>query len=81
MAFSERNERVEAKATSCPRDGKIPLKADEPQICQRHENVERKRIYYHIIILFERLEILHQERRGHDNEEKLQQHSILQVRT
>ena len=42
------------RTTSCPQDGKLYLKADEPQIDQRHEDVERKREYYHIIIFPER---------------------------
>ena len=41
------------------------MKADEPQAGQQHEDVERKRENYHIIIFIEGLEILHQERRGH----------------
>ena len=40
------------------------LKVDELQIGHRHEDVERKREYYHIIAF---LEILHQERRGQVN--------------
>ena len=31
------------------------LKADEPQVGQRHEDVERKREYDHIIIFPERI--------------------------
>ena len=31
-----------------PEDGKLSLKEDAPQVCQQHEDVERK--YYHIII-------------------------------
>jgi len=30
--------------------GKLSLKADEPQVGQRHEDVEKKRENYHIII-------------------------------
>ena len=37
---------------------------NEPQVGQRHEYIKRKREYYHIIIFPERIEILHQERRG-----------------
>ena len=48
------DERAEVRATSCPQDGKLSLKADEPQFGQRHEDVERKREYYHIIIFPER---------------------------
>ena len=44
------DERVEVREISCPLDGKLSLKADEPQVGQRHEDVERKREYYHIII-------------------------------
>ena len=42
------DERVEV------RNGKLSLKADEPQVGQRHEDVGRKREYYHIIIFPER---------------------------
>ena len=31
-------------------DGELCLKADEPQVGQRHEDVESKWKYYHIII-------------------------------
>ena len=34
--------------------GNYPWKADEPQVGQRHEDVERKWEYYHIIIFPER---------------------------
>ena len=44
------DERVEIRGTSCPWDGKLSLKADELQGDQRHEDVKRKREYYHIII-------------------------------
>jgi hypothetical protein len=37
---------------------------DEPQVGQRHEDVERNWEYYHIVISLKGLEILHQERRG-----------------
>ena len=43
------DELVEVRETSCPKDGKLSLKADEPQV-----GVERKREYYHIIIFRER---------------------------
>ena len=33
-----------------PGGAKLSLKADEPQVGQRHENVERNWEYYHIII-------------------------------
>ena len=36
-------ERVEVMASYCAQDGKLSLKADEPQIGQRHEDKERKR--------------------------------------
>ena len=42
----------------------LSLKACEPQVGQRHEDVERKREYYHIIIFLKEVETLHQERRG-----------------
>jgi hypothetical protein len=38
------------------------LEGDKPQF--GHEDVERKREYYHIIIFPESLEILNQEKRG-----------------
>ena len=40
------------------------MKGDEPQVGQRHEDVERKREYYHIIIFLEIIEIIHQLRSG-----------------
>ena len=43
------DERVKVRATSCPYDGKLSLKADESHVSQRHEDVEGKREYYHII--------------------------------
>ena len=49
------DERVEVRAASCPQDGKLSLKADELQVGQRHEDVERKREYYHIIIFPEKI--------------------------
>ena len=42
--------RVEVMATYFPYVEKIPLKAEEPQIGQWHEDVERKRESYHITI-------------------------------
>ena len=48
------DERVEVRKTSCPYDGKLYLKADEPQVGQQHEDVERKLEYYHIIVFPER---------------------------
>ena len=43
---------------------KISLKADEPQLGQRYEDVERKWITTTLLFSLERLEILPQERRG-----------------
>jgi hypothetical protein len=48
------DELVEVRETSCPKDGKLSLKADEPQVGQRHDDVEGKREYYHIIIFPEK---------------------------
>ena len=48
--FRRADERVEVRVTSYPWDGKLSLKADEPQVGQLHEDVERKWEYYHIII-------------------------------
>ena len=45
-------ERVEVWETSCPYDGKLSFKADEPRVCQ--QDVERKGEYYQIIIFLER---------------------------
>ena len=42
------------RATSCLYDGKLSLKVDELQVGQRHEDVERKRKYYHVVIFPER---------------------------
>ena len=36
--FRRADEQVEARATSCPSDGKLSLKADEPQVDQWHKN-------------------------------------------
>jgi hypothetical protein len=55
------DEQVETRATSCPYDGKLSLKVDEPQVGQRHE---RNWEFYHIVISLKGLEILHKERRG-----------------
>ena len=44
------DERANVKATFCPQDGKLCLKADESQVGQRHENVKRKWQYYYNII-------------------------------
>ena len=49
-----RDERAEVKATSCPQDGKLSLKADEPQVGQGHEDEGRKLENYLIIIFPER---------------------------
>ena len=40
--ISRADERVEFKETSCPQDGKLSLEADEPQVGQLHEDVEKK---------------------------------------
>ena len=49
--FSEGDEWIEVRATYFPYDEKLFLMADEPQVGQRQEDVERKREHYHIIIL------------------------------
>ena len=46
--YRRADERVEVSVTSCHLDGKLSLK--EPQVGQRHEDVEKKREYYLIII-------------------------------
>ena len=46
------------------RTEKLYLKADKPQVSQRHEDVEMKREYYHNFSPLKGLEIVHKERRG-----------------
>ena len=41
---------VEVRAISCPKDEKLSMNADEQQIGQRNEDVERKWDYYNINI-------------------------------
>jgi hypothetical protein len=48
------DERIEARETSYPLDGKLSLKMDESQLGQQHKDVERKQEYYHIIIFPEK---------------------------
>ena len=57
-AFSRAAARVQVRATSCPLDGKLSLKADEPQVGPRQEYVEGKLEYYHIIFPMKRLEMM-----------------------
>ena len=52
--FLRADERVEVMTTSCALDGKLSLKAYEPQVGQRHGDVGRKREYYQIVIFRER---------------------------
>ena len=47
------NERVEVRATSCPKDGELFLKAVESKFRQRNGYVVRKRENYPIIIVHE----------------------------
>ena len=54
MAFSEGGWAGRVRDSFFSLDGKLSLKVDETQIGQRHEEVERKREYYHIIIFPER---------------------------
>ena len=51
------------RATSCPQNGKISLKADEPQVDQRHEDVERNGNTTTLLFSLKRLGILYQETR------------------
>jgi hypothetical protein len=53
------------------------LKADEPQVGQGNEDVERKQEYNHIIIFPEGVEILHQEIRGQVNAIVIEHNRIL----
>ena len=54
-AFSEGGWAGKGQGISCTLDGKLPLKAYEPQVGQWHEEVERKREYYHNIIFIKGL--------------------------
>ena len=49
------DEKVEVRVTPFPQVGKLFLKADELQVGQWHENVERKWEYCHIIIFPKRI--------------------------
>ena len=46
-------ERVQVRTTSC-QGGKLYLKADERQVGQRYEDVQKKQVHCHIIIFPER---------------------------
>ena len=52
--YRREDERLEARTTSCPYDGKLSLKADELQVGQRHEDVEMNWEYYQIVIFPEK---------------------------
>ena len=80
-AFSEG---VEVRAISCPQDGKLSLKADVPQFGQRHEDVERKWEYFHIIIFPERTSSFTSRKKRmceNHNNGTLQRHPLPQVWT
>ena len=64
MAFSEGGWAGRGHENFLSLEGKLSLKADEPQFTQRHEDVEMKREYYQIIFSPKWFEILHQDRRG-----------------
>ena len=67
-----------------PYDGKLSLKANEPQVGQRHEDVERKRVYYHIIIFPEKTwNCTSRKKRTSENLSNgtLQRHPLPQART
>ena len=57
------DEGVQTNKTSFHQEGKLSLKADDPQVGQWHEDVERAREYNHIIIFLERTWNLNRERR------------------
>ena len=57
----EMSERLEVMMTTSTQDGKLFLKADELKVVQRHEGVETKREYCHIMISLKGLQILHWE--------------------
>jgi hypothetical protein len=72
MTFSEIWSAGRDQVSSSICNGKLLLKADEPQVGQRHEDVEMKGEYYHIIITFFRNfcggdDILYQRGRGQEN--------------
>jgi hypothetical protein len=58
------DERVVVRVTSCPQNVKLSLKVNEPQVGQRHENVEKG---IGILPHYYFLEILHGEGRGQVN--------------
>ena len=58
------DKRAEVREPSCPQDWKLYLKANKPQVGQRHKDVKGKRKYYQIFIFLKGLQILHQERKG-----------------
>ena len=60
-------ERIEVRETSCPQDGKLSLKANEPYVRQQHAAVERKGNSTTLLFSLKELEILHQERSGQVN--------------
>ena len=65
-------------------DGKLSLKADEPQVELQHEDVEMKREYYHIITFPENISTFISRKKRtseHLNEGILQQHYLTQFRT
>ena len=54
VIYNQWNNSLSEKKKSHDRGAELSLKADEPQVVQRHEDVERKWEYYHIIIFPER---------------------------
>ena len=58
------------------------MKADEPQVVQRHEDVERNRKTTILLFSLKGLEILYQERRQSENHSNgtLERHPLPQVR-
>jgi hypothetical protein len=83
-AFSRADERFEVRTTFFPYDGKLFLKAVEPQVGQWHKDVESKQEFYHIIIFPERTwNITSRKKRSseHHSDGTLEQHFLPYVQT
>ena len=76
--------RVEVRAIPCFCDGKLSLKADEPKVDQRHEDVEKKQEQCHIIIFPEKTcNCTSRKKRTNENHSNgtFQRHPLPQVRS
>ena len=52
--FSEGGRAGRSQGNFLSLGGKLSLKADEPQVGERYEDVERKREYYYVTVFLER---------------------------